>query len=313
MEFKKAIFANIIFLFSAAFVYAGEMSLLGRSLKDIEINLYSFGSGTKCIIIVGGMHGQYEDSTVKIAGEIIDWCVENEDKLDELNTTIKIVYNLNPDSFLYSRDEEITKNRSNKLRFNGNGVDINRNWNTPNWQRNVLYSDRELVKKAGGEYPQSEPETKYLAKLIEDSKKNYEALSVITLHSYVVHTSDHGSVFPSYIYEGEDIVVLPEADRLARVFAESGYFELSYQFEYYFIPGELLYWCGIKNISAIDIEFSNNEEYEINSTLFFEAFENLLAGNKIRQEDLLIDDANIKDANVDDDAIKIEMQNVLDK
>jgi hypothetical protein len=235
---------------------AEELFQIGTSFTGKDIDCYSFGNGEKCIIVIGGIHGRYEESTVFIADRLIAYCREYEDKL---KANIKIVKNLNPDSFRYELDDPVVKANGSIVRFNGNKVDLNRNWNTPNWQKDCRYSSNYLQIGVGGNKPMSEPEVKGLADLLINSRNNYQNIYVITLHSYVVNIQKENSVFPSYIVSKDKKIEIPEdADRLAGLFSQNGNFRKSNIFQYYDITGELLNWCGINGIAAVDIEFSDN-------------------------------------------------------
>jgi hypothetical protein len=165
-------------------INAEDVFLLTKSAKGININCHSFGYGNNCIIVIGGIHGRYEENTVSMAERLIDYCRENENRL---NTTVKIIPNLNPDGFLYEADDPILKINGSVIRFNGNSVDLNRNWDTPNWQTDCIYSQNDLRKGAGGTNPMSENEVIGLSNFIINCKSEFKKIFVITIHSYVVN------------------------------------------------------------------------------------------------------------------------------
>jgi hypothetical protein len=92
------------------------------------------------------------------------------------------------------------------------------------------------------------------------------------------------NIFPSYIInENKEIVLLEEGIFLANFFSENGNFIKLNTFQNYSVTGELLYWCGINNIPAIDVELSNNENIDIKQNNqkghwenFLECFEYLI-------------------------------------
>jgi hypothetical protein len=212
---------------------------------------------------------------------LINYCRANEDKL---NATVKIIPNLNPDGFLYNLDDPVVKTNGSIIRFNGNSVDLNRNWDTPNWQSNCIYSKNDLRIGAGGKGPMSESEVIGLSKFIINCRTEFERIFIITLHCYVVNKQNASTIFPSYILnKNNGIVVLEEAIYLANFFIRNGNFVKADVFEYYNVTGELLYWCGINNIAAIDIELSNNDNIDIKQNNkkshwenFIESFEYLI-------------------------------------
>jgi hypothetical protein len=84
----------MLLLFTINVIYAEEIFKIGVSAKGIDINGYSFGNGNNCIIVIGGIHGRYEENTVLISDRLINYCRKNE---SQLNSIVKIIPNLNPD------------------------------------------------------------------------------------------------------------------------------------------------------------------------------------------------------------------------
>ena len=237
-------------------VSSGELFQIGTSANGQNIDCYSFGNGEKCIIVIGGIHGRYEENTILIADRLITYCREYE---DNLNVNIKIVKNLNPDSFRYELDDPLLKINGSLIRFNGNAVDLNRNWDTPNWQKDCTYSFNDLRIGAGGKEPMSEPEITGLSNLLINNKNNFQEIYVIVLHSYVVNKQKVNYVFPSFtVNNDQEIKVLENADGLADLFSQNRNFTKLTVFQFYNVTGELLNWCGINNITAIDLEFCND-------------------------------------------------------
>jgi hypothetical protein len=251
----------MLLIFTINVIYAEEIFKVGVSAKGIDINGYSFGNGNNCIIVIGGIHGRYEENTVLISDRLINHCRENESRL---NSIVKIIPNLNPDGFLYKLDDPILKINGSLIRFNGNSVDLNRNWDTPNWQSDCIYSQNDLRIGAGGEKPMSENEVIALSNFIMNCKNNFQKIYVITLHSYVINKQSVSDVFPSFtINEKNEIVLLEDAIFLANLFSKNGNFLMLSRFEYYSVTGELLFWCGINNIASIDIELNDNGDIDI--------------------------------------------------
>ena len=242
-------------------VLSEETFQIGVSSTGQNIYGHSFGDGEKCIIVIGGIHGRYEENTTIIANRLIKYFREHKNLS---NVSIKIIANLNPDSFYYEPDDPILQINGYLARFNGNEVDLNRNWDTPNWQSDCSYSQNDLRIGAGGIEPMSEPEIKGLSKFLLNCKDSYNELFVIALHSYVVNLQEINDVFPSYIINNENIVEISEnGARLADIFSRNGNFTRLDYFQYYNITGELINWCGHNGIAAIDIEFGNNGDIDI--------------------------------------------------
>lgn len=123
----------------------------------------------------------------------------------------------------------------NNKRQNKNGVDLNRNFPTKNWvlgEKNDYY---------GGEEPNSEEETKFLVKLINENKFD----SIITIHSpyKTVNYDGPAEVLASKI---SDIVGYPTSSDIG-----------------YPTPGSFGTYCGVeRKIPTITIEIDEEEDIE---------------------------------------------------
>ena len=178
-----------------------ELLLLGGSFSN------------KPILVVGVVHGdepQGEDLITKY--------------LSETSSGMLFIPSLNPDGKQLGR------------RTNSNGVDINRNFPTKNW---------ELTKKDnyfGGESPASEIETKFLINVIEE----YKPKLILTLHT----------PYKIVNYDGPAKEV---SEKISEI--------ISYPVEEsigYPTPGSFGTYAGVeKNIPTITLEM--DEEEDINS------------------------------------------------
>lgn len=123
------------------------------------------------VLMIGGVHGD-EPEGVRLAEELLSWLRKNH-KDEELHPWILIPC-LNADG--YRRNE----------RTNSAGVDLNRNFPTPDWS-----SIAKAPRYFPGPRPGSEPETRALVRLIETTKP----VLVIHFHSWkpcVVYTGPSG-------------------------------------------------------------------------------------------------------------------------
>jgi energy-coupling factor transporter ATP-binding protein EcfA2 len=129
-----------------------QATVLGYSVNGEPIEIVQFGTGSKKIVVVGGIHSGKTPNTVELVEELITYFRNNQRTVSQ-DATLYFVSNLNPDSPL-ARDRT-------SGRFNANGVDLNRNWNC-NWTPDPEIG-RTVVKGAGGTEPLSEPESLALA------------------------------------------------------------------------------------------------------------------------------------------------------
>lgn len=265
-------FICLIFAFISFSVFANT-EVIGHSEEGREITVTQFGpkSGT-ALILMGGIHGLYESNSVELMQEFINYFSQNTPHI-----TLYILENMNPDSFFTDADLDYQwydpdgyDNSGNKIgsawsRFNANGVDLNRNWNTASWKSDVTYAM--LREGAGGEYPMSEIETRVVANFLIEKNSEYENLLVINYHCYAFSGYDHGMSQPSYTGDWRNPNVNNMANEYALIYSSvnpnAQYLRAWTQYE---VPGEFLNWAGNNNISAVDIEIANNNPvHEINT------------------------------------------------
>ena len=126
-------------------------SVIGYSQQGRAITAYEFGSGQRTILFVGAIHGN-EYSTYSLMQR---WFTELEARAKEIpgDKRIVIVPSINPDGI------------ASGSRVNANNVDLNRNFGTSDWQKDITTVGNQPFKGGGGESAMSEPETKAMAAL----------------------------------------------------------------------------------------------------------------------------------------------------
>jgi protein MpaA len=117
---------------------------IASSVQGRPIELYTFGSGPWRVLIIGGIHGSEHGGPV--ARKFIEYLEEHPSAVPG-GTFLQLVPGANPDG------------EAAKTRGNANGVDINRNFPSQNWQRQLNTGDRPTSGLTGGTSPGSEPET----------------------------------------------------------------------------------------------------------------------------------------------------------
>ncbi len=127
---------------------------IGLSAHGRPLDAYRFGQGPVRVAIVGGIHGGYEGNTVLLVQQMVRYFQQRPEAVPD-GYTLYVVPNANPDGYARGAIDD--------GRFNGNGVDLNRNW-AHDWQQySEWWGSQRLY---GGEYPFSEPETRALRDLI---------------------------------------------------------------------------------------------------------------------------------------------------
>ncbi len=167
--------------------------VIGKSVMEKDIHAVSIGKGHKKVLLAGAFHAlEYLTSVflIKFLEEYANHAKNNDiwlgydTKQLYLNTTLYIVPMVNPDGVdIAIHGLDITNRHHRHLisiagihsfnsvwQANANGVDINHNFDA-NWKMTV---ERPSPSKHGGEFYESEPETKALVDFIK--KEQFDAL-----------------------------------------------------------------------------------------------------------------------------------------
>ena len=143
----------------------------------------------------------------------------------------------------------IPKLNPSGVRKNSNGIDLNRNFPTKNWELGDKNSDY-----FGGETPASESETKFLVDLID--KNNFNA--IVTIHA-PYKTVNYDGPAENLAQKISDILGYPPSSDIG-----------------YATPGSFGTYCGKElQIPTITIEIDEEENMEILNEKFHNLFEYL--------------------------------------
>jgi hypothetical protein len=218
---------------------------IGRSASNRPIFVYRLGTGPIHVVLVGGIHGGYEWNTVLLVKQLLEHAQLQPDLVPD-SLTLHIVPNANPDGlFLVTGQEESflpsdVAADSRPGRFNGNGVDLNRNWDC-NWSPTALWRDQIV---SGGTHPFSEPETEGLRDFFLEVKP----VVVVFWHSAAngVYVSGcpnpHGASF-----------------ELASVFGQAAGYPVYSSFNYYPITGDAGDWLTTQEVASFTVELITHE------------------------------------------------------
>ncbi len=133
--------------FNAPIVY-------GRSFNGRPLAAYRLGYGSVRRALIGGLHGGYEWNTTVLMSQTLEYLVASPDSIPE-ELTLYIIPLANPDGAAAGSDRVAG-------RMNGNGVDLNRNWDY-RWQTTATHGVHPV---GAGAFPFSEPETAALRDFI---------------------------------------------------------------------------------------------------------------------------------------------------
>lgn len=217
--------------------------LYGHSFGGRELIAYKIGNGNESRAIIGGIHGGYEWNTTTLVNNIIEYLRENPESLPP-ELTLYIIPLANPDGAAAGTDRVLG-------RMNGNGVDLNRNWDYQ-WQSVATHGTSPV---SAGTAPFSEPETSTLRDFILQKDVN----AVVFYHSAM-----------SEVYPGVGFDTSRTVD-LARLFASI----TGYRYAPEGIPGQVTTgdaadWLTVNGITAVEVDLSSHEtiDWEFNLQAF---------------------------------------------
>ena len=130
---------------------------IGYTQNKTPIQVIQIGTGSRNIVLVGGLTGDYALSSSELAKQVRDYFQINIHRIPK-GVTLHIVIDANPDS----SGEPGTLN----ARTNPNGVDLNRNWDC-RWEKDAAFSTFPV---SGGSQPFSELETQALRDYFLDTQ-----------------------------------------------------------------------------------------------------------------------------------------------
>lgn len=128
-----------------------SISNFGSSVDGRNLTALTFGNGSTTILFIGSIHGNEQSARYLME----NWINELERNYFDIPSGVKVVVipTINPDG-----------NAKNN-RYNSNGIDLNRNFPSNDWQSDIYSLNNQLLSGAGGAAPLSEPESQAIANL----------------------------------------------------------------------------------------------------------------------------------------------------
>jgi Zinc carboxypeptidase len=228
------------------------VTIIGTSVNERDIKAFHYGTGDNEVLFVGGMHGGYSWNTTAVAEELINYLNDNPTAVPK-GVKVTIIPALNPDGLMKVAGAiediipaEIPKGAGATIpgRFNGNNVDLNRNFDCA-WQTSGTWQNRTV---SGGSAAFSEPESQALRDYVEDAKPT----------AVVVWYSAAGGVYASNCYNG----VLPETTTLTNLYAQASGYPAYEKFDYYEITGDAVNWLAKIGVPAISVLLTTHTDIE---------------------------------------------------
>lgn len=161
-----------------------RVASIGTSVQGRSIYASYLGTGSKKIVFFGAMHGS-ESNTKTMLNKWIAELESNSSKIPS-DKTIIVIPTLNPDGI------------ANKTRFNANGVDLNRNFDSSTWVSGTYFLSN-YYPLGGGTSPFSEPESVAIKNFV-NSNAPYLTISYHSAAGYVIPTSSSYGIQSGQIY-----------------------------------------------------------------------------------------------------------------
>lgn len=227
-------------------------SVIGTSVEKRDIIAYHYGTGTKELLFIGGIHGGYEWNTVLVAYQMMDYLEANPNIIPK-NIKVTVIPVLNPDGLnkvvgttgrFTTADVPTSLDKQIAGRFNANTVDLGRNFDC-DWQSKALWQTKTV---SGGSSAFSEPESQAIKNYVDAHKLT----AVITWYSAV------GGVFSSSCHNG----VSAETKTITQKYADASGYPASENFDFYAITGDMVNWFAKQNIPAISVLLTNHTDTE---------------------------------------------------
>ena len=227
-------------------------TVLGKSAGGRDITAYHFGEGAKELLFIGGIHGGYEWNTVLVAYELMDYLKANP-TLIATGTRVTVIPVMNPDGLqkvvgtterFTAAQVPATEAATVPGRFNGNEVDLNRNFDC-DWQASAKWQNKTV---SGGTVVFSEPESK----AVRDYVLAHKPIAALVWYSAA------GGVFASNCHDG----VLPETTTLVTEYAKASGYSAYKNFDFYEITGDMVNWMAKEKIPAISVLLTDHKNTE---------------------------------------------------
>ena len=229
-------------------------TVIGQSKENRDIIAYHYGTGTKEVLFVGGIHGGYEWNTSLVAYNVMDYLEQHPEAIPQ-GVKVTVIPVLNPDGLskvvavnsdgrFAAADVSSVQSTLVSGRFNANTVDLNRNFDC-DWQAEGKWQSTTV---SGGTAAFSEPESQAMRDYIQAH----------TPAGVVVWYSSAGGVYASNCHDG----VLPETNTLTMLYAKASGYPAHESFDFYATTGDMVNWLAKQKIPAISVLLTNHTDTE---------------------------------------------------
>jgi murein tripeptide amidase MpaA len=221
-----------------------RQTVIGKSAGGRDIVAYHYGAATGTeVLLVGGIHGGYSWNTALVAYEAMAHLESDSDAVPS-GVRVTVIPVLNPDGLakvvtatgtFSASDIDATEAERVAARFNGNNVDLNRNFDC-DWQAEGTWQTRKVD---GGDAAFSEPESQAVKSYVESRD----------IAAAIVWYSSAGGVFASNCHDG----VLDETKEILATFSRASGYTAHEEFNFYEVTGDLTNWLAKRGTPAISV------------------------------------------------------------
>ncbi len=238
-------------------VFESKHQIIGVSVEGRDIEVYTYGTGGRQLLFVGGMHGGYEWNSVLLAYQFMDYLKKNPSVVGD-SLTVSVIPSLNPDGVykvvgkegrFLATEVSGDKDTLASARFNANQVDLNRNFDCK-WKPESSWQSRKV---SAGSRAFSEPEAEALRNFVLERNP----VAVIFWHSKA------NAVYASECENG----ILPTTLDIMNAYAKAAGYSAVKSFDSYEITGDAEGWLASIGIPAITVELSTHESLDLERNL----------------------------------------------
>jgi len=227
------------------------VTVIGRSADGADISAFHYGTGEDELLFVGGIHGGYSWNTALVAYELMDHLEANPTAIPS-NVRVTVIPAANPDGLedvvgttgRFDASDVSTTVDTAAARFNGNDVDLNRNFDC-DWQQNAMWQNKQV---SGGTAAFSEPEAQAIRDYVQANGPE----------AVIVWYSSAGGVYASNCHNG----VLAETTEILNRYAKASGYPAYESFDYYKITGDMTNWLAKAGIPSISVLLTNHTSTE---------------------------------------------------
>ena len=227
-------------------------TVLGQSVGGRDVIAYHFGEGDKEALFIGGIHGGYEWNTALLGYELVEY-LQMQPSAIPAGVKVTVIPVMNPDGLVKvvgttspfaAADVPAAQDVQIAGRVNGNGVDLNRNFDC-DWKASGTWRN---TKVSGGTSAFSEPEAAAVKAYIEEHSPE----------AVVVWFSAADGVYSSSC----DGTVAPATAALNKAYATASGYASHPKFDAYAVSGDITNWLAKNDIPAVSVLLTTHDDIE---------------------------------------------------